>query len=239
MLDSTTKRMYNNNMTAQIIEQEIEQLTPEQIERLRPEVLDKIVVARVGLLLRHPFFGNMATRLIIKECDDWCPTAATDGKYFYYNRNFVDALSNDELVFLWGHEVEHCVYDHFGRRGDKQPLLWNIANDYVVNMDLVEGNVGKKISLVDICFDYKYQRWTSEEVYEDLYKQAEEEGRIFDMSTLVRNIHWRHIRGKPIHQANAPHLVNTEFFNSHGGANYCRLVRDFSVKDTLLSPNLL
>ena len=55
MLDSTTKRMYNNNMTAQIMEQEIEQLTPEQIDRLRPEVLDKIVVARVGLLLRHPF----------------------------------------------------------------------------------------------------------------------------------------------------------------------------------------
>ena len=26
-------------------------------------ILDKIVVARVGLLLRHPFFGNMATRL--------------------------------------------------------------------------------------------------------------------------------------------------------------------------------
>ena len=49
-------------MTAQIMEQEIEQLTPEQIERLRPEVLDKIVVARVGLLLRDPFFGNMATR---------------------------------------------------------------------------------------------------------------------------------------------------------------------------------
>ena len=57
-------------MTAQIMEQEIEQLTPEQIERLRPEVLDKIVVARVGLLLRHPIFGNMATRLVVKECDE-------------------------------------------------------------------------------------------------------------------------------------------------------------------------
>ena len=72
-------------MTAQIMEQEIERLTPEQIERLRPEVLDKIVVARVGLLLRHPFFGNMATRLVIKECDEWCPTAATDGRHLYYN----------------------------------------------------------------------------------------------------------------------------------------------------------
>ena len=54
-------------------------LSPEELKDLRAEVFDKIIVERVGLLLSHPFFGNMATRLIIKECDDWCPTAATDG----------------------------------------------------------------------------------------------------------------------------------------------------------------
>ena len=77
-------------MTTDIIEQTEQevQLTPAQLESLRAEVLDKIIVARVGLLLRHPFFGNMATRLIIKECDDWCPTAATDGRHLYYNTQF-------------------------------------------------------------------------------------------------------------------------------------------------------
>jgi hypothetical protein len=39
-------------------------ITPEQLEEMRVEVYDRIVVARVGLLLRHPFFGNMATRLL-------------------------------------------------------------------------------------------------------------------------------------------------------------------------------
>ena len=39
-------------------------------------------------------------------------------------------------------------------------------------------------SLVDICFDYNVRNVDREEVYEDLYKQAEEEGRIIDMSTL-------------------------------------------------------
>jgi predicted metal-dependent peptidase len=152
--------------------------------KTQKEIEDRLIAARISMLLHCPFYGNLACRLDMKDATDWCPTAATDGKYFYYNRNFVDALSNDELVFLWGHEVEHCVYDHFSRRGDKNPLLWNIANDYVVNMDLVEGNVGSQIKLVDICFDYKYQRWTSEEVYDDLFKQAEEEGRIIEMSTL-------------------------------------------------------
>tara|TARA_B100002019_G_scaffold293133_1_gene318928 strand:- start:2625 stop:3953 length:1329 start_codon:yes stop_codon:yes gene_type:complete len=150
----------------------------------KQEIEDRLIAARISMLLHAPFYGNLACRLEMKDATDWCPTAATDGKYFYYNRNFVDALSGEELVFLWGHEVEHCVYDHFGRRGDKNPMLWNIANDYVVNMDLVEGGVGERIRLVDICFDYKYRQWTSEEVYDDLFKQAEEEGRIIDVSTL-------------------------------------------------------
>jgi predicted metal-dependent peptidase len=120
----------------------------------------------------------------MKDATDWCPTAATDGKYFYYNRDFVSALSMGNLVFLWGHEVEHCVYDHFGRRGERDPMLWNIANDYIVNGDLIEGNVGEKITLVEICHDYKYRGFTSEEVYAELFQQAEEEGRVINVSTL-------------------------------------------------------
>ena len=73
------------------------------------------------------------------------------------------------------------------RRGDKI-LLWNIANDYVVNMDPVEGNVGEKIRLVDICFDYNTQRWIKE-AYDDLSKQAEEEGRT-EMSALDVHLIW-------------------------------------------------
>ena len=64
-------------------------ITPEALEEMRVEVLDRIIVARVGLLLRHPFFGNMATRLRILAADDWCPTAAVDGRNLYFNINFI------------------------------------------------------------------------------------------------------------------------------------------------------
>ena len=47
------------------------------------EVKKRIVQSRVRLLLNHPFFGNLATRLLIKDATDWCPTAATDGKHLY------------------------------------------------------------------------------------------------------------------------------------------------------------
>ena len=73
---------------------------------------------------------------------------------------------------------------YFGRRGDRDPMLWNFANDYVVNSDLIEGNVGERIRLVEILHDYKSVVGCPEEVYDDLYKQAEEEGRVFEQSTL-------------------------------------------------------
>ena len=64
-------------------------ITDVELEEMRKEVYDRIIVARVGLLLRHPFFGNMATRLRIVAADDWCVTAAVDGKFMYFNTQFL------------------------------------------------------------------------------------------------------------------------------------------------------
>ena len=79
---------------------EPKKLTKEELEVMRADVADRIIVARVGLLLRHPFFGNMATRLKVENCDAWCPTAATDGKHLFYNTQFFNALSNKEIEFV-------------------------------------------------------------------------------------------------------------------------------------------
>ena len=46
---------------------------------------EKLITARIGLLLKAPFFGNLATRMTLVNGDDWLPTAATDGRKFYYN----------------------------------------------------------------------------------------------------------------------------------------------------------
>ena len=73
-------------------------ITAEELTVMREDVLERIVVARVGLLLRHPFFGNMATRLRIKEADDWIPTAAVDGRNLYFNTQFFNAMDNKEII---------------------------------------------------------------------------------------------------------------------------------------------
>jgi predicted metal-dependent peptidase len=137
------------------------------------EIVEKLTTARVGLLLKAPFFGNMATRMQLKDSSDWCPTAATNGRDFYYNKDFVSKLSVKKLEFLFGHEILHCVLDHFGRAGSRDRQLCNIAQDFAVNQILVDERVGEKITEVQICLDSKYRGMAWEEIYDDLYEKAE------------------------------------------------------------------
>ena len=134
---------------------------------------EKLTTARIGLLLKAPFFGQLATRMTLTNADEWCGTAATDGRKFYYNSEFVNNMPLKQLEFLVGHEILHAVYDHMGRRGDRQPRLSNIAADYCVNQDLVEQRIGEKISVVPILFDTKFRNMSYEEVYDYLYENAE------------------------------------------------------------------
>ena len=150
-------------------------ITAKELKAMRVEVLDNIIVARVGLLLRHPFFGNMATRLRIKSADDWCPTAAVDGRNLYYNTQFFHAMSNKEIEFVIAHEILHCVFDHFSRREDRDARIHNIASDYIVNNLLVRDNIGEIPKLIDCYQDFKYTDWTSEAVYDDIFKNLDEE----------------------------------------------------------------
>jgi predicted metal-dependent peptidase len=134
---------------------------------------EKLTTARIGLLLKAPFFGQLATRMTLTNADEWCGTAATDGRKFYYNSEFVNNMPLKQLEFLVGHEILHAVYDHMGRRGDRLPRLSNIAADYCVNQDLIEQRIGEKISVVPILFDSKFKGQSYEEVYNYLYENAD------------------------------------------------------------------
>jgi len=152
--------------------------------KLDAQVREKLITARVGLLLRASFFGNLATRLTLVNADEWCGTAATDGRRFYYNSRFIDMLRPKEIEFLFGHEVLHCVYDHMGRRQDRDPKLWNIADDYCVNADLIKHRVGEKITSVPCLYDPKYENMCAEEVYDILYENAEK----IDINDLIEKL---------------------------------------------------
>jgi predicted metal-dependent peptidase len=153
------------------------------------QVREKIVGARIALLLKAPFFGNLATRLKLENADEWCPTAATDGRKLYYNSEFLKKMPAKQLEFLIGHEVLHCVYDHMGRRGERNPQLWNIADDYCVNQDLLDQRIGERIPVG--LYEPKYRGWSAEEVYDDLYKNADK----INIDDLVDKLLDEHLDG--------------------------------------------
>jgi predicted metal-dependent peptidase len=139
----------------------------------KSKIVEKLVTARVGLLLRHPFFGNLATRLKLVDATDWCGTVATDGRHFYYNNDFVNKMTVKEAEFGFAHEVLHNVFDHMGRRADRDPVLANIAADYAVNQILKDERIGAVPPWINIYQDNKYRGWSFEQIYDEVYNKAE------------------------------------------------------------------
>ena len=141
-------------------------------ESEKNKIVEKLITARIGLLLRHPFFGNLATRLKLVDATDWCSTLATDGRHFYYSNDFVNKLTPKEAEFGFAHEVLHNVFDHMGRRDHRDPQLSNIAADYAANQILKDERIGEVPDWIKIFQDDKYRGKSYEEIYEELEKKA-------------------------------------------------------------------
>jgi predicted metal-dependent peptidase len=138
---------------------------------LNDPIYRAVVEARLSMLFHYPFFGNLATRMEVVDATAWCPTAATDGRKLYFNREFVKKLSKKELLFLIAHEVLHAVYDHIGRRGHKDPKIWNMAIDYIVNWTLTNERIGEMPKNGLLSTKYT-DEWASEQVYNDLIQNS-------------------------------------------------------------------
>jgi len=64
-------------------------------------------------------------------------TAATDGKKFYWNDEFLDELSVEEIMIVMEHEATHVVLFHCSRGKEKNKIIWNIATDYICNASII------------------------------------------------------------------------------------------------------
>lgn len=133
-------------------------------------VTDKITTARVKLLFGHPFFGNLATRLKVKDASEWCKTAATDGRHLFYNHDFFDRLTVNQIEFVVAHEILHNVFNHMARIDTRNHKIWNFATDYTVNGQLVRDKIGTVPDKINILHDAKYYGMGAEEIYDELYK---------------------------------------------------------------------
>lgn len=162
------------------------------------EAYDAIIKARLILIVGQPFFGCLALHLNIEEVADpdkvnaiWgSPEAATmavDGRTMYYAPKFVLSLKEPELVAVVAHETMHCCYRHMSRRGDRHPILFNMAGDYRINWDLKQAgftlpwqgaawnkgkmNPGQKGEHFHLL-DPQFADMSTEEIYEKIYQDV-------------------------------------------------------------------
>ena len=106
---------------------------------LSPE--DKMIKARVQLLLNHPFFGYFLTHLRFKSADSITETAAVQYDrnknqyldFLYYNPEFVSKLSTNEVMGLQVHEMLHILLQQEQRRGEREERRWCVASEIGVN----------------------------------------------------------------------------------------------------------
>ncbi len=158
-------------------------------------IVDKIVVARVGLLLRHPFFGNMATRLKIEDATEWCATAATDGRHLYYNRDFFKDLTTKQVEFVVAHEILHNVFEHMMRVEGRNRQIWNAAADYCVNGQLIRDKIGEVPSKIKIFHDTKHYGKSCEQIYDEIYDDEDEKSLQALGQLLDEHIDWEEGKG--------------------------------------------
>jgi predicted metal-dependent peptidase len=152
------------------------------------DIRDEIVAARIKLLFRQPFFGNIATRFKLQENSTWCKTAATDGLTLYYNTEFFQKMTFENIIFVIAHEVLHMVFNHMDRKQYRMKTLWNYACDYAVNGILIRDRIGSPPK-VDYLYDSKYDGKSAEEIYELLLEEYGNPDKI-QGSLLDDHIEW-------------------------------------------------
>ena len=127
------------------------------------DVETKLATARTRLILDKPFLGALVLRLPAVPADQsWCETTFSDGKAFYYNHDYLDALDVEQTQFALSHEALHCALSHYFRRGHRVKHRWELACDYAVNPMLI--NDGLRPT-PDAAWLREYEGMTAEEIY--------------------------------------------------------------------------
>ncbi|TVT51647.1 MAG: hypothetical protein FHK82_15305 [Sedimenticola thiotaurini] len=123
----------------------------------------KLSAARTRLILDKPFLGALVLRLpMIAAEGDWCHTTATDARSFYYNADFIDALTLEQTQFVLAHEALHCALSHFARRMHRDKYRWDIACDLAINPLLIAEELEPCPGALHIV---EYDGMTAEEIY--------------------------------------------------------------------------
>ncbi|AUS02975.1 coil containing protein [Vibrio phage 2.275.O._10N.286.54.E11] len=81
--------------------------------------------------------------------------------------------TDKEILFIICHEILHCAYNHFIRRGHREPQRWNRAADYAINQLIYREGIGDMPEAV--LYDRKFDNMAAEEIYKHLEENPQDD----------------------------------------------------------------
>src|SRR6516225_9202263 len=135
------------------------------------DIDQRIVKARAALITAHPFFGALALHLQPMQTTSY-PRLATDGRHLFYNVEFLDTITSEELKGIIAHEVYHCALKHHIRRNGRDPKEWNQATDFVINPMVLKAGLELPTW---VLLDPEYDGLSAEQVYRIRQQQRQQQ----------------------------------------------------------------
>ncbi|MEH6939743.1 VWA-like domain-containing protein [Bacillus sp. JJ664] len=126
--------------------------------------------AKSWFMSSFPLLGALASDFEIIEDAILCTrmdisvgAISVNTKEIYINSSV--QLTDEEMKFLMAHELLHAGLSHATRRQGRDPYLWNVACDYVINGWLIEMKVGD-IPHVGGLYDSELKGLSAETIYD-------------------------------------------------------------------------
>ena len=91
--------------------------------------------------------------------------------------NSAARLTGDEWRFVLAHEYLHAGLQHHERRQGRDPYLWNVACDYVINGWLKEMQIGS-MPMNGLLYDEELRNYSAEEIYDILVKNIRKNSKL-------------------------------------------------------------
>lgn len=128
--------------------------------------------ARKYVMDHHPLLGALAASFEVVEALDECrlhdvAVAAINVTARKIWMNPLVCQKLEECTFVFAHELLHAGLNHASRRRARDPVLWNVACDFVINAWLIAMRVGTPPSL-GLLYDARYEGQSAEDIYDDL-----------------------------------------------------------------------
>ena len=107
--------------------------------RLDPAIKTRVIRAKLKLYDKFPDFGYTLNQMYMSTDTKVTKTMAIDQSgNIYLNPEFVNKLSENQLMGVFCHEAYHMIWGTLFRKGNKNHHLWNVATDCKINLYLLQ-----------------------------------------------------------------------------------------------------